>query len=196
MSKLDLPAMPGAIQGVCTVPVVLPIEKTPPAGCSLEKFRAATMTVPPMHIIFRRGDHASAHISNDDYVAGGAVKDCLFGVSLDMIPFNEEMCSSWASDNEAYVDRVSRGLRSYAIAISGVVPIAVPASVLQSATLGDPLYADPDRQNMQYFWNALMLSCAFTAGTKPEGGRRIGTIVGLGGPQENHCLVLLDIERA
>lgn len=196
MSKLDLPSMPGAIQGVCTVPVVLPIEKNPVDGCSLKKFRESTMLVPPMHVVFRRGDiFASAHIPDTEYTSNGEVTPCLLGVSLDMIPFNEEMCGGWSINNDAYTERVSRGLRSFAVAVSGLVPIAVPSSILQNATLGDPLYASPERQNMQYFCNPYLRGCSFGVGVRPRGGRMIGTIVGLGGEGENHCLVLLQIER-
>lgn len=207
MSRLQLPSMPAAAKGFVTVAVHLPIEPDD---------RAETMQVPSMHVVYSRGagqerllasPHLPQNTADGQYVderEEAAWEHVPLGVSLDYLPYDPSMHTPMNSRQQTKRHRLDVGIgsRSYAIAVTGVVPIAVPADRLQGAVLGDTLYVGPRPPEFQYFSSSRLRGSYFTVqcrnnmdqrcDTAPQTYKRVGTIVGLGADGDNQCLVRLE----
>lgn len=193
MSRLSLPTATGLAQGTITLPVVLPVEAVD---------RDATMSVLPMHVVYRRPGgfrtQASTHIPYAEYTDGASVLARPLGVSLDYIPYEDAMLPRGSGSQILAGSRLedqSLGARSFSVAVAGVVPVAVPSSAINKALLGDSLYIVPFAENdpnYKHFGDPRHRVGMFSVQNVP-GALKIGTIVGLGADYENHCLVRLSL---
>jgi len=170
MSILELPANPAMPANVVTIRAKLPRHHDGDPGCVL-----------PCHV-------AVVYPENDTITAATYIQDGfeftsqwrILGVTLDYIPFvyDESRNGSQQAD------------RHYAVAVAGLVPIAMRHDLLAQAMAGDPLYAKPEANHDYQFHKAahkgVVLSREFT-----DGALLVGTIYGLPAAGEHHCLVLL-----
>ena len=203
-----MPSAPGVAKGFVTVGAVLPVES---------EHRSDTMCVLDMHVVFARGGRgnpllASTHIPDEEYhaktVSGIDMSSLnpdlrILGVSLDYLPYESTMHEPFSgpakldSRQMKHLQRQQEGARSFSFAVNGVVPIAVPSSVLDGAILGDKLCIVPrGLQGAQYFSSPHHKGATFRTETRAPADpniRLLGTIVALPARHENHCLILLDI---
>lgn len=102
------------------------------------------------------------------------------GVSLDTVVHTEAM-------------RKHAGERAFAVAVSGLVPVAVPGDALATAVVGDWLFVQMTPAQSKF--SATHTGVTFVAATPTVGiahGQLLGTIYGVD-PANNYCLVLLHL---
>lgn len=171
MSSLELPAQRPAPQTVATLPARLP----PAADLAV---RTGHLVL-DMHVVFHApglgSDPLPAALTN--VAAAPAEADLrVLGVSLDTVPG----------------DAATGAL--FAVAVAGLVPVAVHGDQLRLVIPGDCLWADPSAPEAQTFaphHHGPRFEVA-RPGAEVEGAVRIGTVFAAS-PADHYCLVLLDL---
>jgi hypothetical protein len=179
MSVLALPSSRPAPQRVVTVAAELP------AVAFFGDNANDGQAVLDMHVVFavvgaRQTDRMVA------FTNLGAVPDTdnntfrAVGVSLDTVVHTDAM-------------RSHAGERAFAVAVSGLVPVAVPGDALATAVVGDWLFVQTTPSPSKF--SATHRGPTFVAATPTPGvahGQLLGTIYGVD-PANNYCLVLLHL---
>ena len=177
MSLLSLPSTRSAPQRVVTLKAELPKP-------SFFKDKARDgLRVLDMHVVVTP--------------VGYQPQDTPYGLT-NMAAVPEDYNGSFACsgvDTVPYIDsmRTHPGDRAFAVAVSGLVPVAVPGDVLATVVVGDWLFVRTTPSATGFSSNHKGVTFeAMTPTIGASSGELLGTIMALS-PAQNYCLVLLHL---